>query len=266
MIKEILFGATFCLTASIVAQTEVYNEDFQLGMPANYSIVDNDGLTVNAAVSDFSDAWILLADPDNNTDSIMGSTSFFEPTGEADRWLITAPITLGAFGNSLFWEARSHDPSFPDDYFVMISRTDTQLTSFTDTVSSILNELETWQLRSVDLSEYGLDNETIYVAFVNTTLDGFKFYIDDIRVEIEDPANLNELTNVQIISYPNPTDAFINVSGNTEFNSYKVISLSGQVLITSNTSKIDVNGLMPGQYFVVAKGIDSIARASFIKL
>ena len=166
----------------------------------------------------------------------------------------------------LYWEARSHDPSFPDDYYVLVSRTDTQLSSFTDTVASVLNELEGWQARSANLSEYDLDNETIYVAFVNTTIDGFKLYIDDIRVEVEDPAGIHELVQTNVTTFPNPSIDYIEVSGNKTFNNYKIFSLSGEIIIDSTDSRIDVTRLEAGNYLMVAEGDDSIGRASFIKL
>tara|TARA_B110000285_G_C15092714_1_gene600072 strand:- start:1083 stop:1883 length:801 start_codon:yes stop_codon:yes gene_type:complete len=266
MIKEILFTTALLFTGAINAQTEIYNEDFQSGFPISYSIVDNDGLIVNTAVSDFSDAWILLTDPDNASDTIMGSTSFFESSDRADRWLISSSINLSTFGNMLYWEARSHDPSYPDDYYVLVSRTDTQLASFTDTVASILNELETWQERSANLSEHALDSETIYVAFVNTTLDGFKLYVDDIRVEGEDPAGVNELIYATVTTFPNPSIDYIEVSGNKNFNNYKIVSLSGEVIINSTESKIDITKLQSGSYLMITEGDDAIGRTSFIKL
>ncbi|MCO4814290.1 MAG: choice-of-anchor J domain-containing protein [Flavobacteriales bacterium] len=266
MIKELFFTTALLLSLAANAQTEIYNEDFQSGFPINYSIVNNDGMTPATAVSDFTDAWVLLSDPDNDSDTIVGSTSFFETPGRADRWLISSAISLSAFGNMLYWEARSHDPSFPDDYYVLVSRTDTQLSSFTDTVASVLNELEGWQARSANLSEYDLDNETIYVAFVNTTLDGFKLYIDDIRVEVEDPAGIHELVQTNVTTFPNPSIDYIEVSGNKTFNNYKIFSLSGEIIIDSTDSRIDVTRLEAGNYLMVAEGDDSIGRTSFIKL
>ena len=266
MIKELFFTTALFFSIAASAQTEIYNEDFQSGLPINYSIVNNDGMTPAAAVSDFTDAWVLLTDPDNDSDTIMGSTSFFETSGRADRWLISSAISLSTFGNMLYWEARSHDPSYPDDYYVLVSSTDTQLTSFTDTVASVLNELEAWQTRSANLSEHALDNETIYVAFVNTTLDGFKLYIDDIRVEVEDPAGINELVQTNVTTFPNPSIDFIEVSGNKTFNNYKIVSLSGEIIIDSTESRIDVTRLESGNYLMVAEGEDSIGRTSFIKL
>jgi len=180
MMNKTLIAIALLIGTQAMGQIEIYNEDFQSGLPVDYLIVDNDGLTPDPQVIDFADAWIELVDPDNAADTIMGSTSFFDPVGQADRWLITPAITLGAYGNFLYWEAKSHDPSFPDGYYVMASSTDTQISSFTDTLVIISAELEDWTSREVNLSEKLLDGQTIYIAFVNRTDDGFKLYVDDI--------------------------------------------------------------------------------------
>ena len=265
MIKTKLLLSFFIIGYTASAQIEVHNEDFQSGLPALYSIVDNDGLTPNVSVSDFGLAWHALQDPENALDTIMGSTSYFEPVGTADRWLITSSIALGAYGNFLYWEAKSHDPSFPDDYFVMVSRTDTQLSSFTDTIVVIINELESWQLRSADLSEFGLDNETIHVAFVNRTIDGFKLYIDDIRVEKEDPVGLNELSKLKLSIYPNPSSDFIHISGIEDFNTVKIYSSIGELVLESQEKEIDISTINSGRYTVVVTTESDIVRTVLIK-
>ena len=108
MRKALLTSFALTLGVYSIAQTEVYNEDFQSGIPVDFTIVDNDGLTPDASVAEYTDAWIHLVDPDDTaqTDSVMGSTSYFSPTGQADRWMITPAITLGSFGNTLFWERK----------------------------------------------------------------------------------------------------------------------------------------------------------------
>jgi hypothetical protein len=205
MIKHLLSIAFIGIISQSQAQTLVYQEDFENGIPASYTLVDNDGLTPNQATADFADAWISLPDPFDSTDTIVGSTSYFEPVGTADRWLITPQITLGAYGNFLYWDGRSHDPSFPDGYFVLASRTDTQLSSFTDTVAIVFAELSTWTLNSASLSDAGLDGETVHLAFVNRTFDGFKLYIDSISVFVDDPVGLEESQKLQVQFGPNPT-------------------------------------------------------------
>ena len=265
MIKTKLLLSFFIIGFTSTAQIEVHNEDFQSGLPAMYTIIDNDGLTPNANVSDFGAAWHALQDPDNSSDTIMGSTSYFEPVGTADRWLITSSITLGAYGNFLYWEAKSHDPSFPDDYFVMVSRTDTQLSSFTDTIVVIINELESWQMRSADLSEFGLDNETIHVAFVNRTIDGFKLYIDDIRVEKEDPVGINELSKLNVLVYPNPSSNLIYISGIENINNVKIYSSIGKLMLESQEKTIDISKINNGHYTVVVETENDLVRTVLIK-
>lgn len=265
MIKTVSFLFACVLSTSLIAQTEIYNENFDAGMPVNYTIVDNDGLTPASAVSEFTSAWIRLADPENTSDTVMGSTSFFDPTGTADRWLITPGISLGTFGNYLHWEAKSHDPSHPDDYFVLVSTTDTQLSSFTDTVGHIIEEFATWTSRQVNLSGYGFDNQTVHVAFVNRTEDGFKLYLDDIRVVEEDPVGIDELSDVQLTVYPNPATDVINVEG-ADVLSMSVISMDGkQMLFNEKAQQIRVDLLTPGMYFLDVLTDKGISRKRFIK-
>lgn len=254
------------LSLATNAQTVIYSEDFQAGLPANYTIVDNDGLTPAAAVSEFSDAWILLADPDNTSDSIMGSTSYFDPAGTASRWLITPQITLGSYGNVLYWEARSHDPSFPDSYMILISTTDTQIASFTDTLYAYGGEHEYWSERSVNVSDSGYNNVNAHFAFVNITEDGFKLYIDDIRVEMEDPSGLNELTNDNFFHvYPNPANNVIRLEGISDDAFVTVYDAQGRLIVSAQGNLINVSSLDYGAYIVVAKQNNTSRTARFIK-
>lgn len=251
--KNTLFILTFFAAFIGSAQTVVYSEDFQTGLPANYTIVNNDGLTPAAAVSEFSEAWILLDDPSNPGDSIMGSTSFFEPAGTASRWLITPQINLGAFGNILYWEARSHDPSFPDDYMILISTTDTQISSFTDTLFSYGGEVDYWIERSVNVSDSGYNNVNVHFAFVNDTEDGFKLYIDDIRVESEDPVGLNELSNDELDVYPNPARESIYISNLKSGEVAEIYNAEGKLILSGNNPKLDISTIDAGIYFVKVK-------------
>lgn len=254
------------LTGMSTAQIVIYNEDFESGAPVSFTIVDNDGLTPAAAVAEFTEAWIRLADPDNPADTVMGSTSFFSPVGTADRWLITPAITLGAYGNVLSWEAKSHDPSFPDDYMVVVSSTDTQLASFVDTVGSVIEENEAWTNRSVNLSEYGLDNATVFVAFVNKTTDGFKLYVDDINMLIEDTLSVQDLYSaLNVRLFPNPTTSIIEVDRD-DVTSLAVIGTDGkELLVVTKTNVINVELISNGRYLLRVATEKGIKFVPFIK-
>lgn len=253
------------LSATSIAQNDIYTEDFQNGLPVDFTIVNNDGLTPNSGVSEFLDAWIILDDPDNPGDSIMGSTSYFEPAGTADRWLITPAITLGATGNYLYWEGKSHDASYPDSYHVLISTTDTQLSSFTDTLYSVSQEQDLWTEHMAGLSEKGFNSVTVYIAFVNRTNDGFKLYIDDLRVEENNPLGIDNVEINTIELYPNPASDVINFNAVvTEANVY---SVDGSLVLTAlKSNKVDVSELESGSYIVKIITDKGITTKKFNKL
>ncbi len=264
MTKQLLVIGTLLSTSLAQGQTQIYLEDFNAGIPATYTIVDNDGLTPDVATADFSDAWISLPDPLDSTDTIVGSTSYFDPKGTANRWLITPQITLGAFGNILYWDARSHDASFPDGYFVFASTTDTQLASFTDTLLVVNQELATWNVRSINLSDFGLDNQQVHLAFVNRTYDGFKLYLDSISVFKEDPVGISEATPETIQMSPNPTNG--NVYFNLQADEVAVYATNGQLQGRfEKVTSINIAELPAGLYWITIQEGGFVTRKKLLK-
>ncbi len=239
--------------------------DFQTGMPISYSIVDNDGNTPASAVAEYTSAWITVQDPENINDTVAASTSYFTPAGTASRWMITPQLTLGGYGNFVSWEARSHDASFPDDYLVLVSTTDLALSSFTDTIGYVIEENVDWTSRSVNLSNLGYDNQSIYIAFVNVTDDGFKLYIDDIHVWKEDPVGINEISTTIMTVYPNPATDFIHINTQENIRYSKVIDLSGIVLHQTELKHIQISHFPSGVYFLEIHTDLGNYRVKFIK-
>lgn len=248
------------------AQTDVLITDFQTGMPVAYTIVDNDGLTPAPQVSEFVSAWITVVDPENALDTVAGSTSFFDPIGTANRWMITSPAILGAFGNYIEWNAKSQDASYPDDYLVLVSTTDNQLASFTDTIGSVIEENAEWTLRSVDLSDEGYDNQTIYVAFVNVTENGFKLYVDDIRIWKEDPLSISDISaTISLNVFPNPTKGELTISCSQEIENASLYSSNGQLLKQTKATTLNIESLPNGVYFLHVKTASAVKTVKVLK-
>ena len=247
------------------AQVNILNTDFQQGIPTNYSIVNNDGNTPDNSVADFSNAWIAIPDPENLSDTVAGSTSFFSPVDTASRWLITPALQLGAFGNYISWNAKSHDPSFPDDYMVMVSTTDNQIASFTDTIGNIEQENFEWTTREVNLSEKGFNAQTIYVAFINVTYNGFKLYLDDIAVRKEDHLGVSEIQNLSVSVYPNPFSNQLTIKCEKAIDEVKIFDLSGKLVATSTQSTINTESLETGYYLVKVKSGNQTVTKRIVK-
>lgn len=215
MLKQIAFLSSVLISALAAhAQTTILDQEFQHGIPASWSTVKADSYTEHEAQFLGQPAWIAIPDPLNPSDTIAAATSYFTVAQRANRWLISPPVTIGTYGNYLKWKAKSLDPSYPDTYQVLISTTDTQLSSFTDTLLRVVSEWEYWTEREVNLTELGFNNnETVHIAFVLETQGGFNLFVDSVRMRKDDPLALNEqIIQADVTIYPNPTSSTIHFS------------------------------------------------------
>lgn len=255
------------LSQSISAQTNVLMDDFESGIPLYFSMVNNDGFTPDASVSEYSAAWISKVDPDDASNMVASATSFFDPAGLADRWLITPQLNLGAYGNFLSWQGKSHDASFPESYYVLLSNTDDALASFTDTIARIIQEPEYWTTHSVNLSELGYNNQSVHLAVVLRTYDGFKFYLDSMNVWKEDPVALNELTlpTIQFTVAPNPTSDVVTVFSKDAIQSVQIIGLNGELILKGTSDTLFLSNLSAGVYIIEVTTDKGVGRQRIIK-
>ena len=238
---------------SPLAQETIFTEDFSGGeLPENWSIIDNDGNLVDPSVSEFGPAWIVLQDPNDTTNYVAGSTSYFDPPDVASRWLVTPEIELGEFGNYISWYARSHDPSYPDSYRVYISNSGNSVNDFSTVLGTYSSETNDGIHREVLIpDEYS--NEKVRIAFVNITFNGFKLYVDSIGVRKEDPLTTQDYAIEKLLIYPNPViDEFTIQSLDATEKEIKIVDVSGKTVYFEKTSENSINtiALQSGMYFV----------------
>jgi len=228
------------------AQTTLLNENFDNGIPNTWTVIDEDGNTPNAAVSEFTSAWIGYT---TSFDTCAASTSYYtDSLGSSQDYLITPALNVLTFGNMLSWDAKSFDGSYPDGYVVLISTTDTNPSSFTDTLKVVTEEFPYWRHYSYDLASKGYTNQTIYVAFKNITTNGFILGVDNVIVTADDPANVTEQT-FQFSVYPNPATDILNIKTDN-FISAELYNLNGQILLESNQKTLSINELSKGIYIL----------------
>lgn len=253
MLKQIaLFSGVLISALSAHAQTTLLDEDFQQGIPASWTTIKIDTCSEVEAPFDVPAAWIAMADPNNTADTVAAATSYFTSAQKANRWLISPPLTIGAYGNYLKWNARSFDPSYPDTYQVLISTTDMQPASFNDTLARVEFEWEEWTPHEVNLSEAGYsNNETIYIAFVLETQGGFNLFVDSVNVRKDDPLALEEQTiQSDVTVYPNPTSNQIYFSnGNLEH--IAIYNMAGMLIYSQEkASPVSMEHFDRGMYLV----------------
>lgn len=266
--KQILFyiGSVIILSnTTSFSQTTAFQESFDSGIPATFTMYNVDGLTPDASVAEYTNAWIGKTDPADPTNNVASATSYFSPVGSANRWLVTPAISLGNFGNTLTWQAKSHDASYSESYYVLVSTTDNAMASFTDTLETVFFEDVNWISHSVNLSENGYDGQTVYLAFVLRTYNGFKFYLDSINVEKDNPASVETVQPEVLVSiYPNPATNFVSIQSNLENPVYTFKDINGKIVLKSNGNKVDIQSLQKGMYIIECANKDAVITKRLI--
>ncbi len=175
----------------------LFSEDFSGGaIPSTFTLYNQDGLSPAAQVSYVTDAWIGNPNLLDSTDYTAVSTSYYSPAGTADDWMVTPKLHIAPQAN-LSWNAIAYDGSYADGYEVLISTTDSLVSSFTTVLFSVPAENSMWTARNVNLSAYA--GQDVFIAFRNNSNDKFLLAIDDIEIFQPDPFEIG-VTN---ISEPN---------------------------------------------------------------
>ncbi len=259
----VLIGSSLGSTA----QNTLLFEDFNSGMPT-WGFFNEDGLTPNSAVSYINDAWVISEDTDSTgmMDSCAISTSYYDPAGQSDDWLVLPAITLGSNGNYLFWDAKSEDPSFPDSYEIWVNTTGGNVSNFVDSAFyEVNNENPYWQSHVVELDSFA--NQTIYIAFRNVSNDQFILFLDNIHITEFDPLSVGATIENDLSIYPNPSQDVVYVEGLSKGSVYVITDMTGRQILTGTYQEsIDISELNSGNYLLGIKSPGSeFSFSRFIK-
>ncbi|MBL7933649.1 MAG: choice-of-anchor J domain-containing protein [Bacteroidia bacterium] len=202
MKKQLL---ALAILGSSLANAQVWSENFSSstvpGLPAGWTQVNGDGLTVSTSLSAYafgSNAWVTY----NSTASYptygkcVASTSWYNPTGTSNDWLITPTFTVPANG-ILEWDAIARDPQYPDGYQVKLSTAGTGTANFTTNLLTVSAENASWTHRVVNLNAYA--GQTVNIAFVNNSNDKFILLMDNFNFMVppSDDGSAVSITSVE---------------------------------------------------------------------
>jgi hypothetical protein len=267
--KFSLFYIFFLITNIALSQIIIFEENFQNpNSLSNWKLI-NDNNIPHPAVSLYDQAWITIQDPANNLDTVASATSYFETDTKANRWMISPEIPLGSYGNFLSWNARSFDPSFPDDYLILISTTNNSKESFEDTLAIHILEDYRWTNFDLSLSELGYNNKNIFIAFVLNSIAGNRIFIDDIIIRKEDALSTQHTKIDKTILKSTIVNEGIEFSTN-DFINGTVYSISGKEICRFNSSNFkelnEINKIETGSYFIHFLTINGVKIERFIKI
>ena len=162
---------------------EYYSEDFNDGrIPSDMTFYDLD--ENQSPYNNWNDGpWVPYQI--DLGEYVMISTSYYNPPGQADDWMITPAIEIGS-NAFLRWEAWAWNSNLRDGYEVLVSTTGTEVADFETVIFSTTAENTTMTERFVNLEDEGFKDQTIYIAFRNNSNRKFVLGIDDISVYTPD--------------------------------------------------------------------------------
>lgn len=178
-IATLLFGTaiSFILPAQICGGPAIINEDFSSGIPAAWTVINNDSytLTNSMLLKGFTGQWQPYT---RLGKKCVANGSQLNAAGICDDFLITPQFAVPAAGACLSWKASCLIPLYNESYEVMVSTTTPTVGAFT-TLISFPVEANPWTEHSVSLAAYA--GQTVYVAFRHQAA-GYAFFLDDIRI------------------------------------------------------------------------------------
>ena len=179
MTKNLLLVVCLAFFAMTANAQIIYENNFDAGL-GDMTVVDVDMQTPNANVAALTGAWSAFS-LGQDADNQAVNTSYYTPAGSSDDWLILPALEIPEDGYNLIFDAFTPNGTYPDGYTVLVSTTDMEIESFTETLFSIDAEELTWTKRALLLDAFS--GQTIHIAFRNTTFDGVYIAIDNLTVQ-----------------------------------------------------------------------------------
>ncbi|MFD1552280.1 hypothetical protein DNU06_11395 [Putridiphycobacter roseus] len=263
-----LFSTFFigCLFFAATAQTELLNENFSNGIPASWSMNNEDALIPQASVSFVNDAWVGFTDA---YDTCAVSTSYYlvdsNQVSQSSDYLITPKVSLLSFGSLFSWSSKSFDANYTESYYVLLSTSGNNISDFTDTLKKVVNDSPNWKNFTLNLYTKGYADQDVYVAFKNVSNDKYLLGIDNVSLTSNDPAGINTAAEAIINVYPNPVVNELTIQS-TDVFTFQLFNLDGQVLLSGYQNKIDVRSLSKGVYFLSVKIGDMQTVKKIVKI
>lgn len=186
MKQTVLTFSLLALTSLSATAQDVYLScDFEEGIPADFSLYDQDGRQPSTDMSALGfvigTPWIAGTVEDN---TVAISTSWYKSPGTSDDWMVLPALTITSEKAVLNWRAMASDKDFRDGYKIFISEVGSQPSDFDRSTPfhSVVKEQNAWTSYSLSLASYV--GKTIYIAFVNDSKDKTMLYVDDLFVGV----------------------------------------------------------------------------------
>lgn len=264
-------NASFSIITEDTDGLTTYNQGAPTDWGVYYSTDSSLNSSMNPIKSNYYHPW-----EDETVDSAFfwSATSWFNPAGQANNWLMFGPITL-AQGGILKWYDRTN-PSYRDGYKVYATLSassplissdfvDAPFYTKTSAAPSPTAATDTTWVQRTAVIPPAYEMNSIYIAFQHDANDKDVLRIDEILV-VESPLSINENTFVNGVKvtqnspnpYSNSTSIAYELQKNASLVSLFVYDVTGKVVAEQlegnqqsgkHLVKFNANSLPAGIYY-----------------
>ncbi len=200
------------------------------------SYVENSKIENNIFYSD-NNSKVLFLSGNVNPTLTWNYNLFYAPSGSSDIVIEVDGVEFNSFNAYKTATSQDLNSNFSDPLFVNIASAtpDLHLSSLSPAINA--------------------GNPSFFAALGETDLDNairvYNTIVDCGAYEYGSTSGIEQLNNVKIKAYPNPTTGLITIEGVSDFN-YSIYSLSGELLEsgTSNQNTIELVNQQSGLYLV----------------
>ncbi|WP_300490804.1 choice-of-anchor J domain-containing protein [Flavobacterium sp.] len=264
------------LLAGNAQTTTIFQENFENNTAlTGWTLRNLDGLTPNGtyATTFGVNAWAVVTWNSEPGNKVASTTSWFNPAGTANRWLITPQIALPANNQiQVAFRAKSGDSdvAYQDGYELRVSTTGTNAADFTQVIYATPSESNTWQNRSFSLAQFA--GQSVYIAWVNNNNDKNLLSIDDVAVFAMPTASTDDFLASKFSVFPNPAQDVVTVANNSNVlvNQIVINDINGRTvktvkLDTVSETQVNIADLNSGVYFMNITTNEGMATKKIVK-
>lgn len=277
MKRKILLASLFLGTFFAAnAQTTIFQENFENNATlTGWTLHNVDGLTPNGNYATIfeTNAWAVITWNSEPGNKVASTTSWFNPAGVANRWLITPQINVPANNViELKFNAKSgdSDAAYQDGYELRVSTTGTNVADFTNVIYTTPSETNTWQNKTFTLSQFAGQN--IYIAWRNNNNDKNLLSIDNVVVTATTTASTDDFLAAKFTVFPNPVNDVVNVTnnGSVSVSEIAINDINGRTVKTVkfdavSEAQVSVSDLNSGVYFMNITTNEGVATKKIFK-
>ena len=259
--------ASFTVVTEDIDGFTTYNS----GVPMDFGIYYSTSTEVDGnGIPTMNNSYHPWEDPATDSAYYWYATSWFNPAGKANNWLMFGPITLTA-GGTLIWYDRNN-PAFRDGYKIYATATASSPITFSDFTgspfftitdapngTSSTNAIDSlWQMRSVVIPSMYSNGQSIYIGFNHDANDMDVLRLDEITIVESGSAGIEEnavVNGVKLFqNIPNPAKGSTTIK--YDLSQSSTVDMEFYDIAGKKIKEINKGQMSPGSYQIDVNTVD----------